>query len=71
MKIIKNILIVFLLFSCIFFVGCKDKNLTQMPIMQDIYKTGGNLTFNYDEISHVATFGGEGEVIQYYQKDIE
>lgn len=32
--------------------------------------TGGSLTFSYDRESHTAIFGGQGEFVQFYSKDI-
>ncbi len=70
MKLRRFSLCVLLVMVTIFFVGCKDKNLPQPSLERDRYNTGGNLTFEYDEISHLATFGGEGEVVQFYNEDI-
>lgn len=70
MKYLKFTLISFLIFICIFMIGCDKKSFLQSPLTRDNYNTGGNLTFLYDELSHVAYFGGEGEVVQFYQEDI-
>lgn len=70
MKFLKSFVIILLLVVSLSFCGCKDKNLSQPILERDIYNTGGNLSFYYDEVAHVATFGGEGEVIQYYNEDI-
>ena len=39
-------------------------------VYRDDYNTGGNISFDYDEESHTAYFGGKDEVLQYYKKDI-
>lgn len=52
------------------FIGGCGQSLPQMSIERDNYLTGGNLTFVYDEASRTAFFGGENEVIQYYDIDI-
>ncbi len=70
MKFLKSTLTIILVLVCLFMCGCKDKNLIQPTMERDNYNTGGNLTFVYDEISHLAIFGGEGEVVQFYQEDI-
>lgn len=70
MRGLKICLVAIFCVVCLSFAGCKDKSLPQPEIERDIYNTGGNLTFVYDKVSHVATFGGEGEVIQFYKQDI-
>ncbi len=70
MKFLKYSFLLALVIVCFSLCGCQDKNLIQPNIERDNYNTGGNLTFVYDEISHVATFGGEGEVVQFYEEDI-
>lgn len=70
MKIRKFLLLLVVTMSIFTFCGCQDKLIPQSVLTQDNYKTGGNLTFVYDEYSHTAFFGGEGEVIQYYSEDI-
>lgn len=39
-------------------------------VMRDDDFVGGNLSFQYDKTANIIYFGGEGEVVQYYQKDI-
>ncbi len=39
-------------------------------ILRDAEMTGGSLDFVYDSSSHTATFGGEGQIVQFYKKDI-
>lgn len=36
-------------------------------VERDNLNIGGDLSFSYDSFSHTATFGGEGEVVQFYQ----
>lgn len=50
--------------------GCNQKTFTYQNVERDVYNTGGNISFEYDEISHTAQFGGENEVVQFYEKDI-
>lgn len=54
----------------IFLCGCGEKTLSYSNIYRDDYKTGGNLNFFYDDQTHIAYFGEEGEVISYYKEDI-
>lgn len=68
MKKFSNIVLMFLI--CLILTGCQSKNLPYSTISQDNYNTGGELTFVYDEITHTAHFGGEGEVVQYYKANI-
>ncbi len=63
------LVIIFILLS-LAIAGCGNNELMQPPLERDRYNTGGKLTFEYDEISKVATFGGEGEVVQFYNQDI-
>lgn len=50
--------------------ACKKQEVNYQKIVRDDYSTGGDLSFAYDEISHTAYFGGEGEYIQYYDSSI-
>lgn len=50
--------------------GCNTKSFDYQNVQRDNYNTGGNLTFVYDEISHTAYFGGEGEIVQFYTQDV-
>lgn len=45
------------------------QNLPKMNIEQDNYMTGG-VSFLYDKDLQTAFFGGENEVIAYYERDI-
>lgn len=49
--------------------GCGQK-LTEFNVMRDSYSTGGNISFSWDNEAKIAYFGGENEVIQYYEQDI-
>lgn len=69
MKKIKLISILFIL-PCLILGGCQNKTFEYQLLQRDNYNTGGNLTFVYDEISHTAIFGGDGETVQFYSKDI-
>lgn len=62
-------LLMLLFLSCVLLYGC-EKNLAYSNLERDNYNTGGNLTFVYDETTRTALFGGEGEIIQFYHKDI-
>lgn len=70
MKILKSCFLIFLCFVSVFVVGCDKKSFAQPILSRDNYNTGGSLTFSYDQQSHVGYFGGEGEVVQFYQEDI-
>jgi len=66
----KKLTILFVLFIIPFVLSGCNKTLSYQMIERDNYNTGGNITFVYDVISHTATFGGEGETIQFYSQDI-
>ena len=70
MKFLKSSFIILLCVVSIFLCGCEKKSFSQPDFTRDNYNTGGNLTFYYDQQAHVAYFGGEGEVVQYYEEDV-
>ena len=49
-------------------VGC-GRQYTYGIVERDNALTGGNLSFVYDEATHTATFGGEGEAVLFYEAD--
>ena len=55
---------------CVLLSGC-GKTLTYGILERDSALTGGNLSFVYDENTHTATFGCEGEVVAYYPAELE
>ena len=69
-SILKIFLCVLIVTLSLCMASCTEKVYPQNIVYQDDQKTGGNLSFYYDEISHTAVFGGEGEVIAFYQKDL-
>ena len=64
--------VLFIVVLCCLFVlcGCSEKVYEYNRIERDAYNTGGNLSFEYDEYSHTAYFGGEGQVLEWYDADI-
>lgn len=70
MKYIGLLLTIFMVLPMLFLIGCGDKSLEYSLIQRDDQNIGGNLTFDYDSVTHVATFGGEGETVEYYNEDI-
>lgn len=70
MKNIKIFLVAFLLLSMFLMTGCGDKSLEYADMQRDEQNIGGGLSFEYDRLSHVAMFGGEGEIIEYYEEDV-
>lgn len=61
-------LIALLLLVTTLTVGC-GRDYTYGKVERDSSKTGGALSFVYDEATHTATFGGEGEVVAFYPAD--
>lgn len=49
-------------------IGC-GREYTYGRVERDSAQTGGSLSFVYDETTHTATFGGEGEVIAFYPEE--
>lgn len=70
MKYLKTTLAIFFVFISLFLFGCDKKSFSTVILSRDNYNTGGNLTFYYDQQANTAYFGGEGEVVQFYQEDI-
>ena len=70
MKFLKSAFAILLVFASLFLYGCNKKEFSQPLLARDKYNTGGNLTFFYDHQAHIAYFGGEGEIVQFYQEDI-
>lgn len=59
-----------LLFIPLILSGCAQQEQFDAQVVRDNYNTGGNLSFYYDNSSKTAYFGGENEVVQFYQADI-
>ena len=53
-----------------FLAGCGENVFSYGVVSRDSYNTGGNLSFEYDSLSHTAYFGGEGEVLQWSVNDV-
>lgn len=66
----KSLICVLLIFMAISFAGCGGKEVSSAKISRDDEMTGGSLSFIYDENSRTIFVGGEGEFIQYYEKDL-
>lgn len=66
----KKVLAVFLVLFMVIMMGCGQKTFAYSPIERDGYLTGGGLSFYYDEQSHAAYFGGEGEKLEWYGEDV-
>lgn len=62
--------LVILLFPLVFLFGCNENEVAYSTIYRDTYNTGGDISFSYDNITHTAYFGGENEVIQFYESDV-
>ena len=65
----KYIMLIFVLLFC-FVGGCNNKSFTQPVLTRDNFNTGGNISFFYDKEAFIAYFGGEGDVVQFYNVDI-
>ena len=65
-----KIFIVFFALMTLILTGCGDKSLDYVTVTRDNFNTGGNLSFEYDALSHTAYFGGEGEVVEWQEASI-
>ena len=52
-----------------FCTGC-DKIFDMAEVSRNNEGTGGTLSFEYNKESGKITFGGEGEIVQFYQADL-
>lgn len=68
MKVTQTALFSLVLAAVLTASGCGGQ-LSYGRVERDSAMTGGSLTFVYDEQTHTATFGGEGEVVAYYPAD--
>ncbi len=66
----KIIIIIFISLISFVLIGCGNHTLEYSSVYRDDYKTGGNIDFEYQPLSRTIIFGGEGQVIQYYDKNI-
>lgn len=66
----KKFALILLAIPLLLMGGCNEKTFDYSALERDNYNTGGNLTFVYDQITRTATFGGEGETVQFYSQDI-
>lgn len=66
----KIIIIIFISLISFVLIGCGNHTLEYSSVYRDDYKTGGNIDFGYQPLSRMIIFGGEGQVIQYYDKNI-
>lgn len=67
----RKLFLISTIFLCCFaFCGCGEKTFAYSSLSRDFYNTGGLLTFVYDEYTKTAFFGGEGEIVQFYNADI-
>lgn len=62
----KKLFLVIVFLSFPLLCSCQQ-NLPYGNVERDYLQIGGNLSFSYDAFNHTATFGGEGEVVQFYQ----
>ncbi len=66
----KKLVIVILLILPLVLCGC-NTNLANADVTRDQMQIGGALSFSYDKSSAIITMGGENEVVQYYQENLE
>lgn len=66
----KRVIISCFIFVCLFAITACQHDLPYSQVSRDSEMTGGSLSFVYDNESHTAFFGGEGEIVQFYHADI-
>ena len=67
---IKSFICLVLILLTFSLASCGGKEVSSATISRDDEFVGGNLSFVYDEHSRTIYIGGEGEFIQYYDKDL-
>ena len=70
MKKLQVFVLIIFVGICLVLFGCEKKSFSYSRVYRDEYLTGGDLDFSYDECTHTAYFGGENQVVQYYEADI-
>lgn len=66
----KKHFIVLIILTSIFMTGCNETTLNYSNVYRDDYNTGGNIDFEYQDMTHTIYFGGKNQVIQYYLEDV-
>lgn len=66
----KKILLFLFILPILFLGGCGAKTAAYSTITRDSQNIGGELSFEFDHITHTAYFGGHGETVQKYGVDI-
>lgn len=66
----KKFLLCFLIAGSLILSGCGQKEFSYGVLQRDAYNTGGGISFEYDPLSHTAYFGGEGEILEWYEEDV-
>lgn len=69
MKKIKKIAIFVCLLSIFCCAGCGGKELPSAKITRDDARTGGSLSFVYDQNSRMIYVGGQDEIVQFSSAD--
>lgn len=69
-KVLNIFLLMILILTAFLSVGCSDRELDYAQIQREDENIGGDLSFEYDSQAHIAFFGGQGEVVSYYDEDI-
>ncbi len=65
MKNFKIVALTLLIMFTIALAGCGEKELPAAKITRDEARTGGALSFVYDQNERLITIGGEGEIVQF------
>lgn len=65
-----KVFVAFLLVFPLIMVGCGGSAVGNANVVRDSEMTGGTLSFEYNKGTREIFFGGEGEVIQFYEADI-
>ena len=69
MKKLKILAVILCIFSVLALCGCGNKELDSASIVRDDLRTGGSLSFVYDQKECIIYIGGQDEVVQYSQAD--
>ena len=66
----KKFVFIALILPLLLLGGCGSKDIAYSEMTRDSQNIGGNLSFEFDNITHTAYLGGQGEIIEKYDIDI-
>lgn len=69
MKKLKIAVVLMCVLCAMFCSSCGSREIESATIVRDDLRTGGSLSFVYDQKERIVYVGGDGEIIQYSEKN--